>query len=65
MRIGIFTQWYEPEPGPAALCSVAARALAKRGHEVHVLTGLEAILADQAHYPRDGWSRLRPGGDAE
>ena len=39
MRIGIFTQWYEPEPGPAALCSVAARALAKRGHEVHVLTG--------------------------
>ena len=39
MRIGIFTQWYEPEPGPAALCSVAARALAERGHEVHVLTG--------------------------
>lgn len=39
MRIGIFTQWFEPEPGPAALSSVAARALAKRGHEVHVLTG--------------------------
>lgn len=39
MRIGIFTQWYEPEPGPAALSSIAARALAERGHEVHVLTG--------------------------
>lgn len=39
MRIGIFTQWYEPEPGPAALSAVAARALAERGHEVHVLTG--------------------------
>jgi hypothetical protein len=64
MRIGIFTQWYDPEPGAAALSSVAARGLAERGHEVHVLTGLEAILADPAHYPRDGWSRLRPGGDA-
>ncbi len=39
MRIGVFTQWYEPEPGPAALSSVAARALAARGHEVHALTG--------------------------
>ncbi len=39
MRIGIFTQWYEPEPGPASLSSVAAGALAQRGHEVHVLTG--------------------------
>ncbi|NLI01364.1 MAG: glycosyltransferase family 4 protein [Chthonomonadales bacterium] len=39
MRIGIFSQWYEPEPGPAALPAVLGRALADRGHEVHVLTG--------------------------
>lgn len=39
MRVGFFSQWYEPEPGPAALTSVTARALAERGHEVHVLTG--------------------------
>ncbi len=39
MRIGIFTQWYEPEPGPASLSSITARVLVERGHEVHVLTG--------------------------
>lgn len=39
MRVGFLTQWYEPEPGPAALTSVTARALAARGHDVHVLTG--------------------------
>jgi|GEM_PF-130944 len=39
MRIGIFTQWYDPEPGPARLMGVLARELAARGHEVHVLTG--------------------------
>lgn len=39
LRIGIFSQWYEPEPGPAALPAVLGRALAERGHEVHVLTG--------------------------
>lgn len=39
MRLGFFSQWYEPEPGPATLTAVTARALAARGHEVHVLTG--------------------------
>jgi len=39
VRIGIVSQWYAPEPGPAALTAVAATALAERGHEVHVLTG--------------------------
>lgn len=39
MRIGVLTQWYDPEPGPAALPGVLARELTKRGHEVHVLTG--------------------------
>ncbi|MDG4765790.1 glycosyltransferase family 4 protein [Solwaraspora sp. WMMD406] len=39
MRIGMLTQWYDPEPGPAALPGMLARALAGRGHEVRVLTG--------------------------
>lgn len=39
MRIGLLTQWYDPEPGPAALPGVLARGLRARGHEVRVLTG--------------------------
>lgn len=39
MRIGLLTQWYDPEPGPAALPGVLARGLVDRGHEVRVLTG--------------------------
>lgn len=39
MRVGLLTQWYDPEPGPAALPGVLARGLAARGHDVHVLTG--------------------------
>ncbi len=40
MRFGLLTQWYDPEPGPAALPGVLARGLAGRGHDVHVLTGV-------------------------
>lgn len=39
MRIGLLTQWYDPEPGPAALPGVLARGLRDRGHDVQVLTG--------------------------
>lgn len=39
LRIGLLTQWYDPEPGPAALPGVLARGLAERGHDVQVLTG--------------------------
>jgi len=39
MRVGLLTQWYDPEPGPAALPGVLARGLAARGHEIQVLTG--------------------------
>ena len=35
----MITQWYDPEPGPAALPGVLAQELARRGHEVTVLTG--------------------------
>lgn len=39
MKIGILSQWYDPEPGPASLPGVLARELVRRGHEVKVLTG--------------------------
>lgn len=39
MRIGLLSQWYDPEPGPAALPGVLARGLAERGHDVQVVTG--------------------------
>lgn len=39
MRFGLLTQWYDPEPGPAALPGVLARGLRDRGHDVQVLTG--------------------------
>lgn len=39
MRIGIISQWYDPEPGPAGLPGVLARGLLARGHTVQVLTG--------------------------
>jgi glycosyltransferase involved in cell wall biosynthesis len=39
VRIGLLTQWYDPEPGPASLPGVLARGLVARGHDVEVLTG--------------------------
>lgn len=39
MHVGFITQWYDPEPGPAALPGVLARGLVERGHRVTVLTG--------------------------
>ena len=39
MRFGMLTQWYDPEPGPAALPGVLARGLVARGHQVNVVTG--------------------------
>jgi glycosyltransferase involved in cell wall biosynthesis len=37
VKIGVFSQWYEPEPAP--IPSVLARELGKRGHSVRALTG--------------------------
>lgn len=51
MRIGFISQWYDPEQGSAALPGVIARALAARGHSVHVLTG----------YPNYPHGELYPG----
>ena len=39
MRFGLLTQWYDPEPGPAAPPSVLARDLQAAGHDVQVYTG--------------------------
>lgn len=39
MRVGLLSQWFDPEPGPASLPGMLARGLARRGHEVRVLTG--------------------------
>lgn len=39
MRVGIVSQWYDPEQGSAAVPGAISRSLLDRGHEVHVLTG--------------------------
>lgn len=50
MKIGLLTQWYAPEPGPAALPTGLAEGLAARGHDVRVLTGFpnypHGVVAD-------------------
>lgn len=51
MRVGMLTQWYDPEPGPAALPGVLARGLVARGHRVNVLTG----------FPNYPTGRIAPG----
>lgn len=39
MKIGIISQWFDPEPGPASLPGELARELVRRGHDVQVVTG--------------------------
>ena len=50
MRLGVVTQWYDPEGSSAALPGVIARSLAAHGHEVHVITGFpnypDGVLLD-------------------
>lgn len=38
-RIGMVTQWFDPEGGSAAVAGVVARSLVRRGMDVDVLTG--------------------------
>jgi glycosyltransferase involved in cell wall biosynthesis len=58
VRIGILTQWYDPEPGPAAIPGVLAREFAAAGHEVRVLTGFPNYPTGRV-YPghRQTWRR--------
>lgn len=51
MKIGMMTQWYDPETGPAALPGVFAREMTNQGHQVSVLTG----------FPNYPIGRLYPG----
>jgi hypothetical protein len=46
MRVGVLTQWFEPETGAAAHPTAVAKALEARGHDVRVLL----VIA--------GWSHL-------
>jgi glycosyltransferase involved in cell wall biosynthesis len=39
MKVGLLTQWFDPEPGPAAIPGTLGRELLARGHRVRVLTG--------------------------
>ena len=51
MRIGLLSQWYDPEPGPAALPGVLARQLRARGHDVQVLTVGQYLRPTENHLP--------------
>jgi len=39
MKIGILSQWFDPEPGGGAIPGIYAREFARAGHDVSVLTG--------------------------
>ena len=58
----MLTQWYAPEPGPASLPAELAQGLARRGHEVTVLTGFP-------NYPQgklpSGWMMSRHRAEVE
>ena len=69
MRIGMISQWYEPETGSAAHPTAIARGLQARGHQVRVLTGFPSYplgrtydgyrMKPRAHEVRDGIEVLR------
>jgi glycosyltransferase involved in cell wall biosynthesis len=58
MKIGILTQWFDPEPGPPSLPGELARALVERGHQVQVVTGFPNYPDGKA-YPGYGIQRVR------
>lgn len=39
MKIGLLSQWFDPETGPAAVPGIFAREFVNAGHEASVLTG--------------------------
>jgi glycosyltransferase involved in cell wall biosynthesis len=51
MRLGMISQWYDPESGSAAVAGGICRSLAALGHEMHVLTG----------FPNYPTGRIYPG----
>ena len=51
MRIGVLSQWFDPEPGGGAIPAIYAREFVAAGHEVSVLTG----------FPNYPTGRIYPG----
>lgn len=49
MKIGILSQFYAPEPGPAQLPTTLAEGLAARGHSVRVVTGFPNYPSGELH----------------
>jgi colanic acid biosynthesis glycosyl transferase WcaI len=49
MKIGMLSQWFDPEPGPAAIPGVLAREFVSAGHEVSVLTGFPNYPEGRIH----------------
>lgn len=49
MRLGVVTQWYDPEGGSAVTSGVIARSLLGLGHEVDVLTGFPNYPQGKLH----------------
>ncbi|WP_107773491.1 glycosyltransferase family 4 protein [Nocardioides sediminis] len=64
MKIGMISQWYEPERGSAAHPTAIAEALHSRGHEVRVLTGFPSYPDGKVHsgYTMKGRMRETRGG---
>ena len=56
MRIGILSQWYDPETGGPAHPECLARRLRDRGHEVQVVTGFPNHPVGRLY---DGYSMQR------
>lgn len=69
MKVGMISQWYEPETGSAAHPTAIARALHERDHDLRVLTGFPSYPLGRVHdghrmrvrtpEVRDGISLLR------
>lgn len=63
MRIGILSQWFDPETGPAALPGVYAREFVRAGNQVAVLTGFPNYPEGQIY---EGYTqRLRTVEEAD
>lgn len=48
-HVGMITQWYDPERGAAAVPGIISRSLARRGHEVDVVTGFPNYPSGRIH----------------
>lgn len=49
MKLGILSQWFDPEPGGAAIPGVYAREFVRAGHKVSVLTGFPNYPSGQIY----------------